>query len=70
MAVNSDLQNGNWQVNDLTAASIGEWEPTYDTELWKDKKILSLFVQQVTQVDGEGKASIAPTKVQVLDWKP
>jgi hypothetical protein len=70
MAVNSDLQNGNWQVSDLTAASVGEWEPTYDTELWKDKKILSLFVQQVTQVDGEGKASIAPTKVQVLDWKP
>jgi hypothetical protein len=70
MAVNSDLQNGNWQVSDLTAASVGEWEPTYDTELWKDKKILSLFVQRVTQVDGEGKASIAPTKVQVLDWKP
>lgn len=70
MAVNSDLQNGTWQVNDLTAASVGEWEPTYDTELWKDKKILSLFVQHVTQVDGEGKASIAPTKVQVLEWKP
>ncbi len=70
VAVNSDLQNGNWQVSDLTSTPVGEWEPTYDTELWKDKKILSLFVQQVTQVDGEGKASIAPTKVQVLDWKP
>jgi hypothetical protein len=70
IAVNTDLQNANWQISDLTATAVGDWEPTYDTELWKDQKILNLFVQQVTQVDGEGKASIAPTKVQVLEWKP
>ncbi|WPV00843.1 BNR repeat-containing protein [Mucilaginibacter sp. cycad4] len=70
VAINNDLKTANWRVNDLTTISVGEWEPTYDTELWKDKKILNLFVQQVTQVDGEGKANMAPTKVQVLEWKP
>lgn len=70
VAVNSNLQHGSWHVSDLTAMPVGEWEPTYDTELWKDKKVLSLFVQKVTQVDGEGKASIPPTDVQVLEWRP
>ncbi|WP_114936981.1 BNR repeat-containing protein [Mucilaginibacter endophyticus] len=70
VAVNKDLKSGNWQVSDLSSESVGEWEPTYDTELWKDKKFLSLFVQKVTQIDGEGKASIPPTNVQVLEWKP
>ncbi|QTE39614.1 BNR repeat-containing protein [Mucilaginibacter gossypii] len=70
VAMNADLKTSNWQVSDLTTTPVGEWEPTYDTELWKDKKILNLFVQQVTQVDGEGKASIPPTNVQVLEWMP
>lgn len=68
VAMNADLKTSNWQVSDLTTTPVEEWEPTYDTELWKDKKILNLFVQQVTQVDGEGKASIPPTNVQVLEW--
>ena len=70
VAVNTNLQSTNWQISDLTAAPVGEWEPTYDTELWKNKKVLNLFIQQVTQIDGEGKASLAPTKVQVLEWMP
>lgn len=70
VAVNNDLQSANWKVNDLNTTSVGEWEPTYDTELWKAKKVLSLFVQKVTQVDGEGRASIQPTNVQVVEWKP
>jgi hypothetical protein len=57
-------------VSDLSAASVGDWEPTYDTELWKDKKILDLFVQKVVQVDGEGRANVLPEPVQVLEWKP
>jgi hypothetical protein len=55
---------------DLNPAPVGQWEPTYDTELWKDKKVLDLFVQNVTQVDGEGKANTAPQAVQVWEWKP
>jgi BNR repeat-containing family member len=70
IALNGRLGSENWIIKDLTKNSMGDWEPTYDTELWKTKSILSLFLQNVTQIDGEGKADQAPTEVQVLDWKP
>lgn len=70
VALNSNLIKNNWHVTDLTATSVGEWEPTFDTELWKAKKLLDLFVQKVVQVDGEGKANIPPQQIQVLEWKP
>jgi hypothetical protein len=50
--------------------SVGAWEPSYDTELWRRNGTLSLFVQNVQQVDGEGQASVPPQPVQVLDWTP
>ncbi|WP_374164820.1 BNR repeat-containing protein [Arcticibacter sp. MXS-1] len=65
-----DLSKGIWKISDLTNESLGSWEPTYDTELWKEKGILSLFVQKVEQIDGEGKAQVPPTMVKVLQWKP
>jgi hypothetical protein len=70
IAINDNLKSDNWQLSDLTATSVGSWEPTYDTELWKDKKILNLFVQKTTQIDGEGNAKATPQPVQVLEWKP
>ena len=70
IAINKNLNTQNWNIKDLTETSVGDWEPTYDTELWKNKGVLSLFLQNVTQVDGEGKANQEPTAVQVLDWKP
>lgn len=63
----SDVTNNKWTIEDLTVFSVGAWEPTYDTELWKDKKRLNIFVQKAVQVDGEGKANVAPEKVQVLE---
>ncbi|WP_233603835.1 BNR repeat-containing protein [Pedobacter sp. KBW01] len=70
IALSNNLGEANWTIKDLTETSVGDWEPTYDTELWKSKGTLSLFLQNVTQVDGEGRANQAPTAVQVLDWKP
>ncbi|WP_343524506.1 BNR repeat-containing protein [Pedobacter sp.] len=70
IALNDDLGTENWKIKDLVKTGVGDWEPTYDTELWKTKRMLSLFIQNVTQIDGEGKANQAPTQVQVLDWKP
>jgi hypothetical protein len=32
--------------------------------------MLNLFVQKVVQIDGEGKANVAPTPVQVFEWAP
>lgn len=69
IAISKDITTNKWMCKDLTSTSVGEWEPTFDTELWIAKKRLDLFVQKVEQVDGEGKANAAPTKVQVLTWK-
>src|SRR5690606_2003494 len=65
-----NLEKKKWKVKDLTTASVGSWEPTFDTELWKEKGILNLFLQHVQQVDSEGKANIPPQMVQLLEWKP
>lgn len=66
----SDFVGGKWRVDDLTAASVGAWEPSFDTELWRRNGVLSLFVQDVQQVDGEGQAAVPPQPVRVLDWRP
>ncbi len=58
----------NWLSRDLTTTSVGSWEPTYDTELWKTKNILQLFVQQTGQGDGEGAENIGPQPIVVLEW--
>jgi len=64
------ISDPKWSIVDLTQQSLGSWEPTYDTELWKEKKILNLFVQKVEQVDGEGRANLPPQPIQVVAWKP
>jgi len=69
VAVNTDIQRKNWMLKDLTTESVGSWEPSYDTELWKNKKVLNLYLQKVVQIDGEGKAANEPTPVQVLEYK-
>lgn len=69
VAVNKDISFNNWQIQDLSETTVGSWEPTYDTELWKQKKQLHLFVQFTDQKDAEGKASILPQPVQVMGIK-
>ena len=64
------INHRKWKLSDLTETSVGSWEPTYDTELWKNRKVLNLFIQKVEQVDDEGVANIVPHVVQVLEWKP
>jgi hypothetical protein len=63
------LQKAIWNVKDLTAESVGQWEPTFDTELWKRRKTLHLFVQKTGQGDGERVEKSAPTMVSVIRWK-
>ncbi|KAA3439580.1 BNR repeat-containing protein [Rufibacter hautae] len=64
------LSDPKWALLDLTRESLGSWEPTYDTELWKEKQVLNLFVQKVEQIDGEGQTAIPPQSIQVVEWKP
>jgi hypothetical protein len=70
MAVTANLGKGKWTISDLSNESVDEWEPSFDTELWRKKNILDIFVQKTIQVDGEGKANIEPQPVQVYEWKP
>lgn len=69
-ALLSDIRKAKWKLTDLSADTVDSWEPTYDTEYWKQHKALQLFVQRVEQVDGEGKASIPPQTISVLEWRP
>ncbi len=67
-AICKNLKRNKWRVADLTNFPVGAWEPSYDTEWWKEKGVLHLFVQNVTQIDGEGKADGPPQLVRVLEW--
>ena len=70
LAVCNNLKHGKWEIKDLDSDMVGSWEPTYDTELWKEKGIVSLFVQHVEQADAEGTSQIPPQIIKVLEWKP
>ena len=59
--------NKPWGVIDLTKESVGEWEPNYDLQLWGKEGKLHVFVQKVTQLDGEGLATAPPTEVRILE---
>ncbi|MBV6321635.1 BNR repeat-containing protein [Duganella violaceipulchra] len=66
----ADLRRPRWTVRDLGAAPVGAWEPSFDTELWRRRGELHLFVQDVPQLDGEGASAGASSPVQVWQWKP
>jgi hypothetical protein len=65
-----DLATNQWTATDLTTSSVGNWEPSYDTERWKTEGILSLFVQRTGQGDGETLENLPPQPVYVLEWQP
>lgn len=67
MAYTDNARNGDWTVKDLTDFAVNAWEPTYDTELWKTKKQLHIYVQDSRQGDGERLLETAPQPVYVLE---
>lgn len=69
-AICTDINKGKWLIKDLTKDATGSWEPSFDTELWKEKEILNLFIQKVEQADAEGKTGLPPQMVKVLEWNP
>lgn len=70
VAICDDLYKKIWRYTDLTDFPLGMWEPTYDTELWKEAKVLHLFLQLVGQADEEDIEEIRPQVVSILEWKP
>ena len=63
----SDVGISKWTITDLTDFSVDAWEPSHDTELWKEQRKLHLFVQHTRQGDGERTAEIDPQMVYVLE---
>lgn len=63
---NDDSTLDRWKIKDLNSFSVGQWEPSFDTELWKTKKILNLFVQFTGQGDGEKTEDIKSQMVYIL----
>ncbi len=70
VATVGEIKKRKWSVKDLTTISLGSWEPTYDTELWKEKGVINLFIQKVEQIDAEGIANMPAQMIMVLEWKP
>lgn len=67
MAFTADARQGEWIVKDLTDFPVNAWEPSYDTELWKAKKQLHIYVQDARQGDGEQLSEAEPQSVYVLE---
>lgn len=63
-----DLEKNSWTTTDLTSFSVGQWEPTYDTELWKSENKLHLFIQNVGQGDAEQVENIPAQPISILEW--
>ena len=69
LAYTSDIRKGQWTIKDLTDFPVHAWEPCTDTELWKKKKKLHLFVQNTYQGDGEKTVNAVPQPIYVLEVK-
>lgn len=65
-----DLTTNSWTTKNITTTALDNWEPSYDTELWKQSKKLHIFIQKAGQGDGEKLENLAPQPVYVLEWKP
>lgn len=65
----ADMSKNKWIITDLTDFGVGAWEPSFDTELWKNKKQLHIFVQKAEQPDAEGVAQSNAQMVYVLETK-
>jgi hypothetical protein len=57
-----------WESKSLSGKDMGQWEPTFDSELWKEKQELHLYGQYVQQISGDpGNASSEPSRVSVFE---
>lgn len=70
LAYTENLGKTEWSMKDLTDFPVGAWEPSYDTELWKNGGNLDIYVQHTSQGDGERSIATKATPVYVLSVNP
>lgn len=63
----SHIGSGEWKLRELTDFSVDAWEPTIDSELWKSRHQLHLFLQTTSQGDAEKTVETEPTMVSVME---
>lgn len=68
LAINNNVTNSNrWIIKDIYDKPVDSWEPTFDIDLWKQKRRLDIFVQKTDQADAEGVSAMLPQMVYVLE---
>lgn len=67
VAVCNDLAEPSWTITDLNKMMVGSWEPSCDKDLWLNRGIMHLFLQNTVQIDGEGLSPILSQPVYVLE---
>lgn len=67
---NTDHNLKKWKSIDVLKENLGAWEPSYDTELWKQTSHLHVFVQMNAQGDGEKIVNINMQPVKILEFLP
>ncbi len=67
---NTDYNLKKWKPIDVLNENLGAWEPSYDTELWKQTNQLHVFVQMNAQGDGEKMVNINIQSVKILEFLP
>jgi len=65
-----NYRKSKWKIVDLTPQSVGQSEPSYDTEYWRSNKQLHLFVQFTGQGQGERTEQVPAQPVRILEWHP
>ena len=67
LATSKDLSTKQWSHTDITDFSVESWEPTFDTTLWNESRVLNIFVQNTGQGDGEELEAIPAQMIYVLE---
>jgi hypothetical protein len=56
-----------WGSTIISPYQVSRWEPSFDTELWKNSQQLHLYFQNVGQGQAEGVVEMDPQMVSVLE---
>ena len=67
-----DSADSAWTETELTPASVGAWEPSFDPVAWDNAQQLHMLVQAAHQRDGDDRnaAPVPPAAISVLSWTP
>ena len=63
----ANIDQLNWTSSSVGSISVGRWEPSFDSELWKTEQKLHLYLQNVAQGQGETKVEVNDQMVGVLE---